>query len=289
MSIEQVNNWLAQLQNFALEAGVRSVSAIVILIVGRWLAKMSQRLIRQAMRRANIDPTLISFSSNIVYYGIIVLVLLIVLSRLGIETTSLVAVLGTAGLAIGLALQGSLSNFAAGVLIVLFHPFRVGDWITTNTISGIVEEIHLFTVVLRTLDNRTVIIPNKQLTDSAISNHSTKGIIRVDLQIGIAYNADIDQARQVIQAALAADAHVLADPAPTVGVLALADSSVTLAVRPWTQVENYWPVYFATLENVKKCLDRAGIVIPFPQRDLHLYHHSQPFNPVDAISHTPIS
>ncbi|MBE9032481.1 mechanosensitive ion channel [filamentous cyanobacterium LEGE 11480] len=282
MGIEQINALLVQLQNFALGAGVRFASAIAIFFIGRWIAKISKRFIRQAMLKANVDPTVVSFAGNIIHYGINVLLILIVLGQLGVETTSLIAVLGTAGLAVGLALQGSLANFAAGMLIILFRPFRVGDWVTTGDISGTVEEIHLFTTIVRTPDNRTVIVPNNQLTDSEIINHSTQGTIRIDLEVGIAYDADIDYARKVILEEMAADERVLQEPAPMVGVLALADSSVNLAVRPWTNIENYWDVYFATLENVKKRLDREGIQIPFPQRDLHLYTNGNPLNQLAA-------
>lgn len=276
MNVDQLNALFNQIQGFALGAGLRLVVAIAILFVGRWAAKMAKRLSRQGMSRAGIDPTITSFASNVAHYGVLAIVLLIVLGHLGIETTSLIAILGTAGLAVGLALQGSLANFAAGMLIILFRPFQVGDWVKTGDISGIVEEIHLFTTVILTLDNRTVIIPNNQLTDNAIINYSTQGNIRVDLEVGISYNSDIDQAKAVVQSVLAANEKVLTTPPPMVGVIALADSSINLAVRPWTKVENYWDVYFATLENVKKQFDREGIQIPFPQRDLHLYSNGLP-------------
>lgn len=270
-NLDSWNALLLQLQSLGVDFGLRLLGAAIILVVGRWLAKQLRRLIKRLMTPTTIDPNLVAFTSNLAEYGLTVFVILAALGQLGIQTTSLVAVLGAAGLAIGLALQGSLSNFAAGLLIVFFHPFRVGDWIEGGGESGFVEDIQLFTTVLRRLDNKTVIIPNNSLTGGNIINYSTKGILRVDLVVGVAYHEDIDRVKRVIAEALAQDERILSDPPPMIGVLELAESSVDFAVRPWTTTEYYWPVYFAAYENIKKKLDAAGITIPFPQRDVHLY------------------
>lgn len=260
-----------QVQTLIAQFGLRVIAAIAIFMAGRWAAQFLKRLIRRGMDRAGIEPTVISFTANLSYYGMIVVVLLVVLAQLGIQTTSLVAVLGATGLAIGLALQGSLANFAAGILIVIFRPFRVGDWIHIGDISGFVEEIQLFTTAIRTLDNKTAIVPNSSLTADNIVNYSTKGILRIDLVIGVAYEEDVDRVKQVLMDVLQANERVLSEPAPMVGLLELADSSVNFAVRPWVKTEDYWNVYFTTMENIKKRLDAEGITIPFPQRDVHFY------------------
>ncbi|GAB4138213.1 MAG: small-conductance mechanosensitive channel MscS [Cyanobacteria bacterium J069] len=269
--LDSWNALLLKFQALGLEFGLRLLGAAIILVLGRWFAKQSRRIIKRVMTRTTIDPNLIAFTSNLAEYGLTAFVILAALGQLGIQTTSLVAVLGAAGLAIGLALQGSLSNFAAGLLIVFFHPFRVGDWIEGGGESGFVEDIQLFTTVLRRLDNKTVIIPNNSLTGGNIINYSSKGVLRVDLVVGIAYNEDIDQVKAVIAEALMQDERILSDPPPMIGVLELAESSVDFAVRPWTRTEYYWPVYFTAYENIKKKLDAAGITIPFPQRDVHFY------------------
>lgn len=264
-----------QLQAISLGLMLRLLSGIAILFVGRWGANFLQRLLKRLLLRAGIEATLIAFASNVVYYGIVSFAVLIALGQMGIETTSLIAAVGAAGLAVGLALQGSLSNFAAGALIILFHPFRVGDWIEGCEASGYVEDIQLLTTVIRTLDNKTVIVPNSNLMSHNITNYSAQGKLRVDLKVGVAYSEDIDRVKQVIQSELAKDSRILTEPSPMVGVVELADSSVNFAIRPWTRTENYWPVYFSTLENVKKRLDAEGITIPFPQRDVHLVHTNQ--------------
>ena len=270
ISSNQANQILLPLRNLSVEFGVRFLIAIVVLIVGRWVADTVKRLVKQAMVRTNIEPTLTSFACNILYYATLSFFVLAALGRLGIETTSLIAILGAAGLAVGLALQGSLSNFAAGILIILFHPFRSGDWVEVAGVSGIVEEIQIFTTVLRTWDNRTVIVPNSKLTNDNIINYSAKGILRVDLVIGVAYEENLANVKRFVQEVLTGYAHVLSDPKPTVGVLELADSSVNLAVRPWVRTEHYWDVYFGVQEALKTRFDEVGISIPFPQRDVHL-------------------
>ncbi|MBT8338761.1 MAG: mechanosensitive ion channel, partial [Desulfatitalea sp.] len=208
------------------------------------------------------------------YIGLLAFVVLAALSQLGIQTTSFIAVLGAAGLAVGLALQGSLSNFAAGFLMILFRPFSVGDYIEGGGVTGTVEEIQIFTTTLVTPDNKTVIIPNAKIMGDNIINWTVKGTRRVDLVVGIGYGDDIDKARQVIADVLAKDARVRKDPPPQIAVSEMADSSVNFVVRPWVSASDYWAVSFGVTEQIKKAFDDEGISIPFPQRDVHVYQHA---------------
>ncbi len=187
------------------------------------------------------------------------------------QTTSFVAVVGAAGLTIGLALQGSLANFAAGILMIIFKPFKVGDYIEGGGVDGIVEEIGIFTTELKTFDNKKIIVPNAKLTSDNIINYTAREIRRVDIVASVSYSDDLDKVRKVLEDILAADEHVLKEPAPKIAVLELADSSVNFAVRPWVKTSDYWDVFFATQESIKKQFDAAGISIPFPQQDVHLY------------------
>jgi small conductance mechanosensitive channel len=253
--------------------GMKVIGAIVIFVVGRWVVKGITRLIKRMMEKSKTDKTLVAFVGNLSYVALLAFVIIAALNQLGIQTASFIAVLGAAGLAIGLALQGSLSNFAAGVLMIIFKPFKVGDYIEGAGTAGIVEEIQIFTTQLATPDNKTIIIPNSKMTGDNIINYSTKGTRRVDLVFGIGYGDDIDKARQIIMKAIGQDARVLKDPEPVVVVSELADSSVNLTVRAWTKIEDYWGFYFETTEKIKKQFDAQGIRIPFPQRDVHLYEH----------------
>ena len=260
-----------QLQEVGLTLGLNIGVAIALFFVGRWLAKFLRRFVKQSLGKTRIDRTLVAFASNMSYYVIMAFVLLAILGRLGIETTSLIALIGAAGLAVGLSLQGSLANFAAGILLIIFRPFRVGDWIEVSGISGHVEDIELLTTMLRTLDSRTVVIPNRKLTDDNIINYSTVGILRLDLVVGVAYDSDLKQVKTVIRQVLSEDERILLEPAPTVGVLELADSSINVAVRPWVNTADYMPVSLSVYEAIKIRFDEVGIEIPFPQRDLHVY------------------
>ncbi|MEL6383585.1 MAG: mechanosensitive ion channel domain-containing protein [Cyanobacteria bacterium J06626_18] len=269
---------IQQVQAYITTSGVdiliNIVAAIIIFLVGRWIASLVRQLVRRVMSRAEVDATLTSFAAMLAYYGVMAFAVVAALNRLGIQTGSIIAVLGAAGLAVGLALQGSLANFAAGVLVILFRPFNVGDLIEGAGALGIVQDIQLFTTTLVTPENKRVIIPNATLTGDNIVNYTAEGKLRVDTVIGVAYEANIDQVKTVISEALQSDPLVLKDPVPTVAVMELADSSVNFAVRPWTKPENYWDVYFNTYENVKKRLDAAGISIPFPQRDVHILQNN---------------
>ena len=253
--------------------GVKVLTALVVFIVGRWISKGVRKLITRMMNKADVDPIIVGFTSNIAYIALLMFVVIAALGQLGIQTTSFIAILGAAGLAIGLALQGSLSNFAAGFLMVIFRPFNVGDYIEGAGMEGTVEQIQIFTTTLVTLDNKTVIIPNAKLTGDNIINWTVKGTRRVDMVFGIGYGDDIDIARQVIEGVLAKDDRILKDPAIQISVAELGDSSVNFVVRPWVKCDDYWDVYMDTTENIKKAFDAGNVNIPFPQRDVHLYEH----------------
>lgn len=254
--------------------GIKVVAAIVILIIGRWIAKTIKNLLLRQMGKRDIDPTIIAFVGNLSYILLMTFVVLAALKQVGIQTTSFIAVLGAAGLAIGLALQGSLANFAAGFLMILFRPIRVGDFIEGAGVSGVVEEIQIFTTQLRSADNKTIIIPNAKLTSDNIVNWTVKGTRRVDMVFGIGYDDDIDKAKEIMDGIIKEDDRVLKDPAPTIALSELADSSVNFVVRPWVNTSDYWGVYFDTTEKVKKRFDAEGISIPYPQRDVHVYEHN---------------
>ncbi len=262
---------IAQAQSLALTYGLRLIGAIVILLVGRWLARYFSQLTRTALDRAQLDKTLIRFLGSLVYVGILVVAVIAALNQVGVQSTSLVAIVGAAGLAIGLALEGALANFAAGTLILVLRPFRVGERVEVADVFGRVEEIQIFNTILVTPDNKTVIVPNAQVTGSPIVNYSRRGLLRLDLTFGIGYNDDIQLAKQILEEIVAADERVVAEPAAVVAVRELADSSVNFAVWPYVQVDDVWPVRFAITEQVKQRFDAAGISIPFPQRDVHLF------------------
>ncbi|UCE72500.1 MAG: mechanosensitive ion channel [Nitrospiraceae bacterium] len=253
--------------------GIKIIAAIVILIIGKWIAGVLEKLVQKIMKKKEIDPTIISFVGNLTFFALMTFVILAALSQIGIQTTSFIAVIGAAGLAVGLALQGSLSNFAAGFLMIIFRPFKVGDYIEGAGTAGTVEKIQLFTTQLTTPDNKTVIIPNTKLTDDNIINYTAKGTRRVELVAGISYDDDIDKARNVLSSVIAEDERILKDPAPLIAVSAMADSSVNFVIRPWVNSGDYWSVYFSLTENIKKRFDQEGISIPFPQRDVHIYEH----------------
>ncbi len=260
----------AKVQEFSMVFGLKILTAILILVVGRWVARVIRRATEKLMARSKVDDTLITFVGNLIYIALLTFIVLAALAHLGIQTTSFIAVIGAAGLAVGLALQGSLANFAAGVLMLIFRPFQAGDFIEGAGVAGVVEEIHIFTTQLRTPDNKTIIIPNAKITGDNITNYTKKEKRRVDLVIGVSYGDDIEKVKSVVTDVLNGDERILKDPAPTVAVLELADSSVNFAVRPWVKTADYWNVYFDTTERIKVRFDAEGISIPFPQRDVHL-------------------
>ncbi|MFO8007399.1 MAG: mechanosensitive ion channel [Candidatus Brocadiia bacterium] len=270
-----VETLLQTVQEKGVQFGLQLLAAVLIFIVGRVVAGLLARLIARLMKRAKAAPILVTFSRHFTYVGLMIVVVLAALSRLGVQVTSFIAILGAAGLAIGLALQGSLANFAAGVLLIVFRPFKVGDFVDIAGEKGTVEDITIFTTQIVTRDNRTVIVPNASITDGSIVNYTSKGTRRVDLVIGVGYDADLKQTRRAILDVLSQDSRVLKDPEPTVAVLELGGSSVNFAVRPWCSADDYWSVYFDTQESVKERLDAEGINIPFPQQDVHLYQHGE--------------
>ena len=255
--------------------GLRVIAAIVIFVLGRWVALGVAKLIKRIMLRSKVDETLVSFVRHLSYVTLLAFVVIAALNQLGIQTASFIAVMGAAGLAIGLALQGSLGNFAAGVLMIIFKPFKVGDFIEGGGVAGIVEHIEIFTTQLKTPDNKTIIVPNAKMTGDNITNFNVKGTRRVDFLFGIGYGDDIDKARRIIKEIIDQDERVMKEPEPVIVVSELADSSVNLTVRAWTSAADYWSFYFDTIENVKKQFDEQGVSIPFPQRDVHIYEHKE--------------
>ena len=250
---------------------LRLVTATIILLLGLWIINRLHKLIVKILKKSNLDPTVISFLGNLSYAALITIVILMVLAELGVRTTSIVALLGAAGLAIGLALQGSLSNFAAGIILVVFRYFRVDDLIEGAGIMGHVEGIKIFTTTIRTLDNRLVIIPNSKLIEDNIINYYAKPYLRIDLVIGVSYSDNIDKVRQIVTEVLDDESRILEDPKADIYVGELGDNSVNFYVRPWVKTTDYLIVKFALIENIKKKFDLEGITIPFPQRDIYLY------------------
>jgi len=248
----------------------RLVAAIAVFVIGRWLVGLIVRWMDAGMRRADVDETLAGFLDNIVRVTLMVMLLLTVASVIGIPTTNFLAILGAAGLAVGLALKDSLSNFSAGVMLVLFRPFKVGDFVDVAGVSGTVEEIGIFKTDIRTGDNRVVIIPNSLVYSDTITNYSAKETRRIDLVLGVGYDDEIHKARGIIMGVLEADERVLKDPAPVVMLLELGASSVDFAVRPWVKSGDYWKTRADMLEGIKNALDKNGLSIPYPQQDIHI-------------------
>lgn len=273
--MEQGGEFIERIPELLAKYGMRLVGAILIFLIGKWVAGLVRKIIVKVMEKNKLEPMLVSFVGSLSYSALVVFVVIAAISTLGIQTASLVAVLGAAGLAVGLALQGSLSNFAAGVLMVIFKPFRVGDFIEAAGTIGVVEETSIFTTVVNTPDNKKTIVPNSKIMADNIINYTAHDKRRVDLTAGISYEDDIDKARAAIQTALATESRILKDPAPTIAVVEMADSSVNFVVRPWCTPADYWDVYFGVTEAIKKQFDAEGISIPFPQRDVHLYEHKE--------------
>ncbi len=284
-SIESVaNDNIGKFMQFLEDNGVTSTAvvdfakdlliALVIFYVGKLAIALVVRALRRVMRKQEVDKTLETFICNLVRMALLVVVIIAAIGALGIQTTSFIAIFGAAGLAVGLALQGSLSNFAAGVLIVLFRPYRVGDFVEAAGISGVVEQVQILTTVLRTGDNKQIIVPNSQIMDSIITNYSANDTRRVDMVVGVSYDDDLDKVRATLEELIAAEERILNDPAPTIAVSELADSSVNFVVRPWVKTPDYWAVMFDLTEAIKKRFDQEGISFPFPQQDVHLYKAS---------------
>ncbi len=253
---------------------INLIIAVAIFYIGKKLAKWVSEFVAKNMARRDTDPALIGFVSSLVRWALLAFVVIAALGQVGIQTASLVAILGAAGLAVGLALQGSLSNFAAGVLILIFKPFKIGDFVELAGTSGTVVGIQIFTTELATPDNKQIIVPNSSAMGGIITNVSAKPTRRVDMVFGIGYGDDIDKARDIILDILNKDERVLKEPAVQVAVAELADSSVNFVVRPWVNAADFWAVKFDTTEQVKKRFDAEGVSIPFPQQDVHMHQVS---------------
>jgi small conductance mechanosensitive channel len=265
------NQVLELIQTKGVDFAINLVTALVIFYVGKLAISFVVRALRKVMQRQEVDKTLETFVCNLVRTVLLVIVVIAAIGALGIQTTSFIAIFGAAGLAVGLALQGSLANFAAGVLIVLFRPYRVGDFVEAAGISGAVVQVQILTTVLKTGDNKQIIVPNGQIMGSIITNYSANETRRVDMVVGVSYDDDLDKVRETIEQLVAADDRILDEPACTIAVSALADSSVNFVVRPWVKTSDYWGVMFDLTEAIKKRFDKEGISFPFPQQDVHLH------------------
>ncbi len=256
--------WIDKAIDFATEYGPKIIGAILIYIIGSWIIKKLMGVLKKAMMKKDYDEALQKFLLNLVSWALKIFLIIMVIGKLGVETTSFAAVIAAAGLAIGLALQGSLSNFAGGVLLIIFKPYKIGDLIEAQGTLGVVKEIEIFTTKLTTPDNKLAIVPNGAMANGNIINYTAEGKIRVDTMVGIGYDEDMKKAKEVLLEVLTSNPKVLKDPAPSVNVANLGDSSVDLAVRPFCKPEDYWDVFFATVEGSKLALDKAGIEIPYP-------------------------
>lgn len=268
--MENLEGLLKQAPDLVMTYGLKILFAIIIFFVGKYFSGVAQKLVRKLLNSRKIDPTVVSFVANLTWAVVFVFTVIATLGQIGVQTASLVAVIGAAGLAVGLALQGSLSNFASGVLMVLFRPCRVGDYIEAAGIAGTVDEITIFSTKLRTPDNKVIVAPNSSIMNGTITNYSASENRRIDLVIGVSYSADIALTKKVLTDILDNNQYVLKDPSYTVGLAELANSSINFVVRPWVKTADYWTARFEILEQIKNALDAANIEIPFPQMDIHV-------------------
>ncbi|RLC57665.1 MAG: mechanosensitive ion channel family protein [Candidatus Cloacimonadota bacterium] len=250
--------------------GIKIIAAVAILIIGRMVAKVLQKLIVKVMDKKNVDKTISSFASSMVFSALYIFVILAALSQIGIQTTSFMTIIGAAGLAIGLALQGSLSNFAAGFLIILFRPFKLGDYVEAGGVSGSISKISIFTTDINTVDNKKIIVPNAQIMNGTITNYTAEKTRRVDLTFGVGYEADISKVKDILNKIIKEHKLILKDPEPFVRLGNLGDSSIDFTVRVWSKTEDYWTVHFDLIESAKEEFDKANISIPYPQMDVHM-------------------
>lgn len=272
--MEKLENITDYIFNLLLEYGPKLIMAIVTLIIGLWIISAITKGFARLMEKRNLDPSLRPFLRSLFNVTIKVLLIISVMSMVGIAMTSFIAILGAAGLAIGMALSGMLQNFAGGVVILIFKPFKVGDYIEAQGHQGAVCEIQIFNTLLRTPDNKTIIIPNGGLSTNSMVNFTTQATRRVDFSFGIGYQDDIDQAKAVISNTISSFSNILKTPEPFIAVGKLNDSSVDITVRVWTKTEDYWDVHFQLNEEIKKAFDKQGISIPFPQTDVHIYQNN---------------
>lgn len=263
----------AVIETWLLPWGTSLVAALVIFLLGKWVAGKLSTLF-ETMLEKRMDSTISRFLANIIHVLLITVVIVAVLDQLGVQTTSIIAILGAAGLAVGFALKDSLGNFAAGVMLVLFRPFRAGDFVDAGGVMGTVREIRIHATILGTPDNKEITVPNGNILNSNITNFSAMPTRRVDMVFGVSYDSDLSKVRNVLAGILDEDERVLPEPAPLIAVSELADSSVNLLVRPWVNSGDYWPFFWDTTEKVKRRFDEEGIVIPFPQRDVHMHNQA---------------
>ena len=268
--LSHAEQWLTNNSDLFIQYGVNIISALIILFIGNLIVKAVANSVSKVLQRKKMDRAVVEFVHGLVRYLLFVIVLIAALGRLGVQTASVVAVIGAAGLAVGLALQGSLSNFAAGVLIVAFRPFKSGDYVEIGGVAGSVDSIQIFQTVLTTPDNKMVVVPNGSVIGSPITNYSRHDTRRIDLMIGVSYNADLQKTKALLTKICESDERVLKEPGVQVGVHTLADSSVNFVVRPWVSTADYWNVYFDLMQAIKEGLDNEGIEIPFPQMDVHM-------------------
>lgn len=260
-----------QIYDIVMEYGPKLIGAIITLVVGMWIISILKNTIRKRMEKKEVDPSLRGFINSMLGIGLKLMLWIAVIGMVGVQMTSFIAILGAAGLAVGMALSGTLQNFAGGVMILMFKPFKVGNYITAQGHSGIVNEIQIFNTILKTPDNKTIIIPNGGLSTGSMINFSAEPMRRVDFTFGIAYGDDVDKAKAVLMKLIEADERILKEPAePFIAVSELADSSVNLVVRVWADASNYWGIYFGLTEQVYKTFDKEGLNIPFPQMDVHV-------------------
>ncbi|MGR2769942.1 mechanosensitive ion channel domain-containing protein [Photobacterium ganghwense] len=275
-NINQVNDWLIGHSGLFIQYGVNIVSAIIILFLGNMVTKVISNNVAKILQKNKIDDAVSAFICSIIRYALFSMVLVAVLSRVGIQTASIIAVISAAGLAVGLALKGSLSNFASGVLIVVFRPFKSGDFIEAGGVAGSVQSIQLFQTVLKTSDNKMVVVPNTSIMRGPITNVSKYDTRRINFVFRVSYKADLQKVKQILKETVESDPRVLKDPEVVIGVTELANSSVNLVVRPWVQRSDYWPVTWDLNMAVKEALEANGIEIPYPQMDVHLNTEPQP-------------
>ncbi len=260
-----------QIYDIVMEYGPKLIGAIITLVLGMWIISILKNTIRKRMEKKEVDPSLRGFINSMLGIGLKLMLWIAVIGMVGVQMTSFIAILGAAGLAVGMALSGTLQNFAGGVMILMFKPFKVGNYITAQGHSGIVNEIQIFNTILKTPDNKTIIIPNGGLSTGSMINFSAEPMRRVDFTFGIAYGDDVDKAKAVLMKLIEADERILKEPAePFIAVSELADSSVNLVVRVWAEAANYWGIYFGLTEQVYKTFDKEGLNIPFPQMDVHV-------------------
>jgi small conductance mechanosensitive channel len=266
---------IKNLQPLVIAYTGKAFAALLIFLIGKWIARKITNVLIRLMKVRSVDLTLITFLEGILYYALLVTVIIAAAGQLGIKTTSFLAVLGAASLAIGLALKDSLANFSSGIMLILFRPFKVGDFVIIGGESGTVEAISVFSTILNTGDNQKKIIPNGAISNGIITNITANPTRRVDLVVGIGYDDDIRKAKATLEEIMAADSRILTNPAPLVAVSALGASSVDLVVRPWVKTEDYWKVYFSLNEKIKLTFDEKGISFPYPQQDVHLFQAAQ--------------